>query len=69
MLVPGQYGISEQSAYFAIGDYDGDGKPAVVIASSRGIDVLSNLGRGAFRAAIHTDSPRQSSMPVLQLIR
>src|SRR4029077_14907748 len=40
---------------FTAGDFNGDGRPDLVISGLGSFSVLLNIGRGAFGAPIHTD--------------
>jgi uncharacterized protein (TIGR03437 family) len=56
--VPGQYGNLETQVRIgslSVGDYNGDGRPDLLVSSLRGIDVLLNLGGGTFGRPLHTD--------------
>ena len=62
--VPGQYkyyAIQVQTGGIVVGDFNGDGRPDLVVASQGGIDVLLNSGGGNFGRPIHTE---QSGVPV-----
>src|SRR5215510_7882082 len=55
--VPGQYkffSIQVRTGGIAIGDFNGDGRPDLLVGSLGGIDVLLNSGGGGFGRPIHT---------------
>jgi len=53
----------ERFGGIAIGDFNGDGRPDLLLNKNGGFDVLLNMGGGNFGQPIHTETPHFFSVP------